>query len=473
MLKKSVLLICPPSVIEVFGKKRAVVARAPYLSLASLAGELLRAGYDAHILDLSIEEDVDAAIGRALDLHHPDIAGITFTTPLAAPAMEVINKIKKMRPEILMLSGGVHATTLPDDVFKNSEVDIVVMGEGEKTLLEIAAGMPLETMFGIAYRQGNEIKINPRRPMISDLDSLPYPAWHLYDIERYRTARVVTRGRHIGIIETSRGCVFGCNFCNKTVFSRLFRAKSAERVADEIEYILRFGFDEIHIMDDMFSTDMDRAKEICRLIIKRKIKFIWNAQAGLRVDCLDYELLRLMKEAGCYATSLGIESGNQEILNLANKGITLEKVKKAVELIRKVGLQTTGFFILGLDGETEATMQDTINFAKELKLDFPKTGILVPLPGTPVFNKWDAEGRIKSRNWSHYIFHPENNLVYDHPTLKFETVFKYYNKFYRELYFNFGYIWRRFLGSIKTGRIFSDGYYFLKAIFSGWVKFLI
>jgi radical SAM superfamily enzyme YgiQ (UPF0313 family) len=470
MNKKTVLLICPPSVVEVFGKKQAVVARAPYLSLASLAGELLRSGHDAHILDLSLSEDVEAALARAFELYQPDIAGITFTTPLAVPAMEAINKIKKMRPEILMLAGGVHATTLPEDVLKNSSVDIVVMGEGEKTLLEICEGASLQEMFGVAYRQNNEIKINPRRPLISDLDSLPYPAWHLYDIEKYRTAPIVTKGKHIGIIETSRGCVFGCNFCNKTVFSRLFRAKSAERVVDEIEYVLKFGFDEIHVMDDMFSTDLERAKKICRLIIKRGIKFVWNAQAGLRVDCIDEELLRLMKEAGCYATSIGIESGNQDILNLVNKGITLDKVRSAVKLIKKVGLQTTGFFILGLDGETEKTLQDTIDFAKELQLDFPKTGILVPLPGTPVFQKWEAEGRIKSRNWSHYIFHPEQNVVYDHPNLKFEVVSRYYNKFYRELYFNAGFIWRRFLYSLKNGKLFSDTYYFFQAILQGWIK---
>ncbi len=224
-------------------------------------------------------------------------------------------------------------------------------------------------------------------------------------------------------------------------------------------------------MDDMFSTNLDRAKEICRLIIKRKIKFVWNAQAGLRVDRIDEELLRLMKEAGCYATSLGIESGNQDILKIINKGITLDQVRSAVALVKKVGLQTTGFFILGLDGETEATMQDTINFAKELKLDFPKTGILVPLPGTPVFQKWDAEGRIKSRDWSHYVFHPEHNLVYEHPNLKFETILAYYNKFYKELYFSPGFVWQHFKNSVKTGKVFSDGYYFLKAILGGWIKF--
>ena len=471
MSKRKILLICPPSVVEVFGKKRAVVARTPYLSLASLAGELLRAGHDAHILDLSVEKNIDYALDQAFELYHPDIAGITFTTPLANLAMDVANRIKEKWPNTLMLAGGVHCTTLPEEVLNNSKVDAVVMGEGEKTLLEIAEGLPFQKILGLAYRAADgKIVINERRPLISDLDSLPYPAWHLYDIKEYRTAPVVTKGRHICAIETSRGCVFGCSFCNKSVFQRLFRAKSPERVVDEIEYTLKFGFDEIHIMDDMFSTDINRAKEICRLIIKRKMKFVWNAQAGLRVDCIDEELLRLMKQAGCYATSMGIESGNQNILNLANKGITLDQVRKAVALIKKVGLQTTGFFILGLDGESEATMQDTINFAKELKLDFPKTHIVVPLPGTPLFNKWKSEGRIKSYNWSKYIFHPESELVYEHPNLKREMILKYYNKFYRELYFNLHFIWKRFERGLRTGNIFVDIYYFFKALFGGWVK---
>lgn len=471
-MKKSVLLICPPATIGVYGRKKVVVPHIPYLSLASLAGALLRAGHDAHILDLSVSSDVEKDLSAALAEYNPDFAGITFTTPLANIAVDLSKKIKEKKPNISLLCGGVHTTTLPEETLKNSAFNIACIGEGEETILEIVGGKNLKDILGIAYKTADgAIQMNPRRPLLDDLDKLPYPAWHLYDVKKYHTARIVTKKSRVGAIETSRGCVFSCSFCNKTVFNRFWRAKSSERVVDELEYMLKFGFQEIHFWDDGFSTDIERAKEVCRLIIKRKLKFFWNTFSGIRADRVDEELLRLMKEAGCYGTSMGIESGNQEIINIMGKSTTLDTIRRAVKLIKEAGLVSTGFFIMGLDGETEKTLQDTIDFAKELKLDFPKVMIAVPLPGTPLFNKWSAEGRVKSYDWSRYVFHPEEGLVYEHPNLKFETIYKYYNKFYRELYFSSAFILRRFWRDLKTGDLFIDAYYFFKVLFGGWIKF--
>jgi len=470
MISKKVLLIDPPGTIKIYStaKIRAAMPVVPSISLAVLAGALIKGGYkDVHILDLNIPKDSDKAIKKAMDTYKPNFVGITFVTPLFDLARNVCARIKQLCPNTIVIGGGVHSTTLPRETLEKSQFDIAVIGEGEKTIVELVSGKKLEEINGIAYKRDGQVVINPPRPLIENLDDLSFPAWHLYDIPKYFSSYLNSRKNPVGPIETSRGCPFGCCFCNKTVFKGRFRAKSTERVVDEIEYMLKLGFKEIHVYDDNFSADMERAKAICDLIIERKLKFPWNIFAGLRVDRVDGELLLKLKKAGCYRISIGIESGNQSVLDQIGKDITLEKVRSAVALIKKAKIECIGFFILGLPGETEKTMQDTINFAKKLKLDFAKTGILSPFPGTPIFEKWEKQGRILSRNWSDYIFHNRGDLVYNHPNLSSKAIQNYYNKFYRKLYLNPHFILNRFFKGIKNGRIFKDIYYFFKMILTG------
>ncbi|KKR82042.1 MAG: Radical SAM domain protein [Parcubacteria group bacterium GW2011_GWD2_40_9] len=470
IIRKKVLLIYPHSSIEVFAstKIRVAIPVIPYISLAMIGGSLLRDGHDVHILDLSVSSEPERDIDEAVKDFKPQYIGISFTSALSKEAIEIVQKIKKINSDIIAIAGGVHSTTLPEETLKNSSFDIAVIGEGEDTMREIISGKNYEEILGIAYKKNGEIKVNSRRPFVEDIDSLPLPAWHLYDIKKYHTPRINSRRNPVGAMETSRGCPFTCVFCNKTVFARIFRAKSAERVVDEMEYMLRMGFREIHIWEDGFSTDLNRAKEICRLIIKRKLYFPWNIYNGIRVDRIDEELLRLLKKAGCYRISIGIESGNQNVIKIVNKGITLEQIRRAVKIIKEAGIESLGFFMVGLPGDTEGTMQDTINFAKELKLDLPKVGMLMPLPGTPVFADWEKKGLIKSRDWSKYIFHAERSAVYSHPNLDFATIRRYYDKFYRELYLSPRFIWKRFWRGLRTGDIFYDIYYFLKIMPYGW-----
>lgn len=470
MTNKKVLLIDPPGTSRVYStsKIKAAMPVVPSISLATLAGALLKEGYkDVRILDLNLSDDPEVELQKAVETYKPDFVGITFVTPLFVLACKICEQIKKDHPDVIVMGGGVHSTTLPKETLEKSQFDLVVMGEGENTLVELISGKNREEINGIAYKKGGKVFVNPPRPLIENLDDLPFPAWHLYDIDKYFSSYLNSRKNPVGPIETSRGCTFGCCFCNKTIFGRRFRAKSPERVVDEIERMLKLGFKELHIWDDNFSTDMERAKSICDLIVKKGLKFPWNIFNGLRVDRIDEELAFKLKKAGCYRTSLGIESGNQDVLNTIGKNITLDKVRHAAKLLKKAKIERLGFFILGLPGETEKTMEDTINFAKELKLDFAKTGIVSPFPGTPLYEKWEKEGRILSRNWSEYIFHATGKLAYKHPNLDSETIWKYYNKFYRKFYLNPHFILNRFLKGVKSGKLFKDIYYFLKMILSG------
>ena len=249
---------------------------------------------------------------------------------------------------------------------------------------------------------------------------------------------------------------------DKNIQGKKFRPKSVKRVVDEIAYMLKAGFKEINFLDDTFSTDLNRAKLICEEIIRRGLKFPWHPLNGMRVDRVDSELFSLMKESGCYKVSFGIESGNQEILDRINKGIKLEQVIRAVKLAKKEGFETFGYFMLGLPGETESTMKETVRFAKKLKLDMAKFNITIPLPGTEIFKEWDEKGCIKTKDWAKYNFYAPYEAIYEHPTVPHSILNKSYRNAYLAFYFDPSFLLRRFFGGIKRGVLLRDIKLFFK-----------
>ncbi len=466
---KKVLLVCPASAIEVFSqtKIRVAIPLIPYISLASLASGLLDDGHQVRILDQSVSPDPGADLAAAVGAFRPEIVGVTFTSFLYREAREIADRVKAICPEILTVAGGVHCSVLPGETLAETAFDMAVFGEGEETLREIAGGASPDTIDGLAYKDGTEIKINRPRPLLDDLDQLPFPAWQLYDLRRYRVPRINARRNPVGAIETSRGCPFGCVFCNKSVFGTRFRVKSPGRVVDEMEAMLEAGFREIHIWEDGFATDLDHAKAVCDEIVARGLKFPWNVYNGIRIGRLDGELFRKLRKAGCYRVSLGIESGCQEILDRVKKGIKLDQVREAVSLARSAGVETLSFFLVGLPGETEETMRRTIEFARELDCDLNKVGIATPIPGTPMFEEYDRKGLILTRDWARYSFHSREGVA-RHENLDYATIRKYYDLFYKELYLSPHFIWKRLRRGFKTGEIFFDLIYFLKTLKYRW-----
>jgi len=316
-------------------------------------------------LSIRKKEPFQKRIIKAIKECNPEYCGITFTTTLSEEAESIAKLIKTLNPRIKIISGGPHSSIMPKEVL-NGSFDIAVIGEGEITLKNILLQKPFKSIKGIAYKEKNKIKINPPQELIENLDSLPMPDYSVFNIKEYHTPRINCKKNPIAAIETSRGCVYNCIYCNNKVFGRCFRAKSAKRTVDEIEHILKFGFKEIHVWDDGFSTDLNRAKDICKEILKRKLKVTWNIYNGLRVDRIDRELLFLLKKSGCYRISLGVESGNQSILNRINKGTKVEDIKKAFKIANEVGIDTVAFCIIGLPDETEETMKQTIDLILEI-----------------------------------------------------------------------------------------------------------
>ncbi|MEN7982337.1 MAG: radical SAM protein [Nanoarchaeota archaeon] len=455
---KKVLLMNMPSTIRVYGESalKGIIAPRPLVSLAEIAGSVLEIGADCKILDLQVSEKPFRKIEKILNEYKPDFVGLTFTTLLFQEAKKVAKFVKEKFPSAVIIAGGVHPTIYPEEVIQEESINIVVRNEGDITLQEIVKGKPLKNIKGIYYKtKKSEIKKNLSRELIQNLDDLPMPAWHLVNPKIYMNPKAIARESPVGTIMTSRGCVYGCTYCNKAVFGRKFRAKSVKRVVDEFELLINSGFKEIHVWDDMFATDLDRAKAVCDEIIRRRLKFTWQLECGIRVNCVDREFFRKCIKAGCYKVALGFESGNDYILKSIKKGTTTQQAINTVKWAKEAGMEVSGFFMMGLPEDTIQTMEQTIDFACKLGLDYAKATILLPLPSTPLFEDFEKRGIIKTKDWSRYNFHTASK-VYDHPNLSWKILEKYYDKFHKKFYFRPTYIANRLFRSIKKGEIFDD-----------------
>lgn len=459
-----ILISNMPSSTSLYSKskiKAAVVPR-PYVGMASLAACCLERGIDAKIIDLGLSDNPGRDLEQMLATFKPHYVAFSFSTPLFKECCEYAEFVKQKHPDVFLIAGGVHPSIFPEEVLEKSVVDVAVTGEGDFVLPEIILTEDLHTVKGIAFRDTDgKIVRTPRPKEIENLDVLPFPAWHLFDVKKYKNPRIMARRNPVGTIETSRGCLAGCTYCNKTIFGRTWRFKTPERVVDEMAYMLEAGFKEIHVYDDMFTTDLERAKRICDLIVERGLDISWRLDCGIRVDSVDQEFFQKLKKSGCYCVGFGIESGSQEILDHIDKGLKVDCVQNAVKWAREAGLETVGFFMFGLPGETEETMEKTIALATSVGLDYAKVTLATPYPGTGFYGEMLAQKRILTKEWSAYNFHTPSR-VYNHPNLSWETMEEYYHKFYRRFYFRPGYIMRRVAKGITRGTLAHDVYYFVK-----------
>ena len=462
--KLDILFVNTPSAFGAYTSTKLGVYKQAYplLSFMSLSAFVKQRGFSTAVLDLAIEKNPYELLREKLNTLKPRFIGITAATTFFHEAKEIAKICHQtLGSDVIIVCGGPHASALPQDCLTNSEIDIAMVGEGEKTLLEIIQGKKLAEINGIFYKKDDKIFSTPPREFIDNLDSLPFPDISLYDIKRYRCAKIVSRYSPVIQIETSRGCPNNCSFCAKSVFGRRFRTKSPARVVEEMEYLAKNGTAELRIIDDQFTADLPRAKEICRLILEKGLKIPWSLPCGVRVDRVDQEFFDLAKKAGCYQVSIGFESGDQNSLNSVDKGITLEQSAKCMQMVKKAGLESIGFFMLGLPADTKESMQRTIDFAVKLMPTYVKASVTAPFPGSRLFEQYQKQGRIKTQDWSKYNFHKMAD-VYKHPNLSQATIEKYQDRFYRSFYLNPRFLWTRLLKSLKEHTFWRDVYYGLK-----------
>jgi len=434
----------------------------PNLTLATLAGSIDK-HHEVEIIDLDIINNYYDSLFIKIREFKPDLIAASAKTPEYPIVEEIMTLIKKNYPQVRTIIGGVHATTRPYDLVEKECFDIVAIGEGDNVINEILSEQSIDDVKGLFFKNkiSNKIVYTGNRSLIENINLLPFPNWKLFDLSKYKNSRLSSRQNPVGHIETSRGCSFHCNFCNKLTFGTVYREKKPKRVVDEMEYMLSCGFKEIHIADDSFTQNIQRAKEICKEIISRKLIFSWSLINGIRVDKIDKEFLLLAKKAGCWQIGLGIESGDQNILNTINKKTSLRQIINAVNLIKESKIESFGFFIFGLSGETEETMKKTISFAKKLPLDTAKFDICIPYPGTQYYEELDANNLIISHNWQDYSVHQITNQIFSHPNLSWDNIVYYYKRGYREFYFRPLYILKRFIRDIKMGDILYEIKYLL------------
>jgi anaerobic magnesium-protoporphyrin IX monomethyl ester cyclase len=429
--------------------------KLPPLGILSIAACLEKASHAVRIIDLNAsEEDFHEKM-----IEDADIVGITATTPLIKEAWRIMKMIRAKNIPVVL--GGPHPSALPEESLKEG-ADIVVRGEGEETLTELLEKWPsLEGIKGISYLKNGEVVHEDPRPLLQNLDILPFPAFHLLEhIEKYTTPQpVLTKPMKTLTIISSRGCPYNCTYCYKGVFGRTWRAHSAEYVADLWQHLYeKYKVEMIGVEDDNFNMDPERVRKICRMLKERNIKTLWTTAQGLRADRIDKDLLSLMKETGFMRTGFGIEAGSQEMINKIDKSLDLKRVKESIRYCKELGIESIGYFMLGNYGENKKTMEQTIRLACELDPDIAHFTIAVPLPGSPLYKIIEKEGKFIIKDWNLYGY-TRGRCFFEIGDLKKDLVEKMWKKAYRRFYLRPKVIFR-FLMKKETWVVFPT---FVKA----------
>lgn len=404
-----ILLIQPPNTI-IKGRFRT---SEPPLGLGYIAAVLEAEGCNVDILDAAIEgyeyvENVDkrsiyyglpfAEIKKRIELLKPDVVGVScLFSPQHKNSIGVCKLAKEVNSNIITVLGGHHPSVFAKEILSEEEdVDFIIKGEGEypfrELLKRLKESMDYSDIDGLAFRKNEKIYDNPKTKFIDDLDELPFPLRKKFQMEKYFKINipqgVFTKENLNTSVITSRGCSARCIFCATVQhWGRRFRARSAENVLTEIdELVERYGIKEIRFLDDNLTLDRDRALKLFSALAKRPYKLFWSTPQGVATWTLDEELLAVMKQSGCYRLTLGIESGDQNVLHkIIKKPVDLQRVTYLIKIMRRLGIGIDAFFVIGFPGETKAQIQKTFDFAWKNNIDSVYFQIVTPLPGTELY----------------------------------------------------------------------------------------
>lgn len=436
-----VCLVSPP--------RRAYNHHRPPLALMLLASILEKNGIRTEIIDPKSEK---AVVGRQRDIIvkyilkqieklNPRIVGITCYTPEFNDIIELSNKIKKKIRNIKIIVGGIHPTLRPKEFFsEDSPVDFVVIGEGEITLYELADAIlntkNYDDISGIGYydKTKKEYIQTSARPLITDLDAMPFPAYEKVDMKYYTLPNPYSiRGLFLSsfYILVGRGCPSQCTFCVSAELRKILapgkslRCRSAKNVVDEIEFLKKaYQIDSFYFIDDNFTIRRDLVSDICNELIERKLNLIWGCSA--RINTVSEELLQKMKKSGCVQIDFGVESGSPEVLKRLKKGIKIDRIKNIFEICHRSGIRTFANILINTPEETEEDLKLTLELLDAIRPTVTSFNIFIPYIGTEIYERQNMN--LNPEDY-YLLSEPPRKLVLD-PRFRFAKHNLDFNEFY-------------------------------------------
>ena len=439
----------------------------PPLGIAYIGAVSQRRGDQVRLIDQNVDDTPLAEVAG-----WPEIVGITANTSQVKGAWRAARELREAGGTGLVVLGGVHPSVLPQESLDAAPVDVVVRGEGEETWAQLSelvgselrratdepepqAGgrqsliarlqRALPEVLGISYKTADgRIVHNPDRSPIEDLNALPWPAYSLFKLDRYTSLQPTLDGAGKGVrsfsIMTSRGCPYRCHYCSQSVFKYRWRGRSPEGVVAEWRHLVEeLGATEIGVLDDSFNIDRKRVLALCQMLAAEGLNRVpWIMINGIRANLADEATLGAMKAAGCKRTAFGVESGNQVILNGIDKKLGLDQVRAAFQAARRVKMETIGFFMIGLPGDTEETIEETIRLACDLDPVVANFSMTTPFPGTVLYERVkeaerEGRGRLLIADWDNFIF-LEGRARYEMDGLTAELQERKWKEAYRRFY---------------------------------------
>lgn len=431
------------------------------LGLGYIASVLGERGHRVVLMDLNADRKTFQQIEKSLDKIDCDIIGIGGLSTTYNFVKDFSRLVKKVKPEAKIVAGNMVSTAAPQLLLENSEVDICVIDEGEDTIVELAEKIKdstdLQNVNGIAYRKNGQIVKTSPRERIKNLDRLPYPAWDLFEVEIYINNPIYNEyGRRSMNVTTVRGCPFQCVYCSRPFGSRVIMRSPSNVISEIKELKKRYKIQFIGFSDDLFTLNKRWVHEFCDSLIRQRANIGWGASA--RVNLVDAGLLKKMRRAGCEVLSYGFESGSQKVLDSLGKGVKVEQAEKAVSMTRKAGIALEGSFMIGMAGETEETVKETVDFIKRTNLALHRFFYTTPYPSTPLYETAKKMGRIPrdEDKYAGSLGEMYNTLIVNLTEMKDGELKNLKEKAEREIRENFAFTTRIEIAKEEAKRISAD-----------------
>lgn len=473
----TILLLEPPPVSK-FGNQRIFGAcgsnksdiRRPPLDLMMISGYLRKNGHDNFLIDANSTRRTLADVKDIINNIKPEIVMFSTSTCTIYKDLLVAKVAKEVNPDTLTVAVGVHGMVLPEETLKESNyLDVVIYsGEWEEVSLNIVKNFPsLNQVKGIVYKAADgEFVKTEWQPLLKNLDDLGFPAHDKLEKDIYKDT--LARRFPKTIVMAQKACNNNCSFCCQPAFfgAPILRKRSVEHFLEELMWVQQLGFREVMFNDATLTADIEWATSLFEGILRNSIDLTWNCST--RADCVNREVLKLMKRAGCHTIAIGMESANATVLNNTRKNVTPQQVKEAVRLIKEEGMNILVFCVIGFPGETRESILETISFVKTLDTTYITLGIAIPVLGTDFYRYLEKNSYLHTKDWS--LYDPMKKPVFSYPWLSSDEMYHYSIYGIRSFYLRPNYILDRIL-SIRSfadaERYFSNFMGFLKRYILG------